>query len=210
MGTDLLTADEFKLLTRCERTIERGLGTFRDVGAALLEVRENHLYRSDYETFADYCKERWGFDRTYAHRLIAGAKTIENVANCQQILTESQARELGKVPAEKRDAVLDWATEKAGDKPLTAAVIRQAAKEFAEQEPDEDDEDEPLDATSESEPEVEEAAPEPAPAPESPAQLFADELKASVAGLMHRPAYRDLPVCVVAAVLENLATELRQ
>ena len=74
------------------------------------------FYRSDYETFADYCQERWGFKRAHAYRLISAAKVTEMSPMGDKITTERQARELGKVPEDQRQAVLDWATEKADGK----------------------------------------------------------------------------------------------
>jgi hypothetical protein len=139
-----LTGREIKTLNQCERIIERGQQTFLEVGKALLKIKEQSLYRSDFDTFADYCEQRWGWNVRRAQQLIAAVKTTESVDanNCSQILTESQARELGKVPAEKREEVIGWAQEKADGKPLTAAAIRKAAEEVAKAEPEEEQEQE--------------------------------------------------------------------
>ncbi len=66
MITDIVT----DRLLECERVIERGLNTFVEVGAALLEIRDGRLYKNDYSTFEDYCRERWGFTRMRATQLI--------------------------------------------------------------------------------------------------------------------------------------------
>jgi hypothetical protein len=81
-----------------------------------LQIKEEALYRSDYDTFDDYCRERWGFKRSHAYQLIADAKTVAGVQNSGQILTQVQATELGRVPKKDRNRVLDWATEKADGK----------------------------------------------------------------------------------------------
>jgi len=39
-----------------------------------MEIRDNRLYRSDYATFEEYCRERWGWSRSYIHRQIAAAE----------------------------------------------------------------------------------------------------------------------------------------
>ena len=135
-----LSGAEKTALARCERIIDRGLKTFREVGQALLEVRDSRLERRSHESFADYCEQRWKFTHRHANQLIADAKTIAAVdgKHASQILTQRQATELGKVPAEDREKVLDWAAEKADGAPLTARAIREAAAEVADQEPDDD------------------------------------------------------------------------
>lgn len=57
----------------------RGLGTSVEVGAALTEIREQRLYRlrDGFTTFEAYCKERWGFTRDKADRLIGAAAVAE-------------------------------------------------------------------------------------------------------------------------------------
>jgi hypothetical protein len=55
------------------------LATFVEVGHALLEIRENRLYRDGFTTFDDYCRDRWGFERTRAHRLIEAARVADAV-----------------------------------------------------------------------------------------------------------------------------------
>jgi hypothetical protein len=93
----------------------------------------------DHASFNDYCRERWGFSDGRARQLIAAAKTVKTVTNVT-VPNEGAARELGKIPAEKRQTVVDWAQEKTGDKPLTAKTIREAAADVMEAETGEDDE----------------------------------------------------------------------
>ena len=56
---DLALAD----LTVCEQIIERGLGTFVEVGQALVRIRNGRLYRADFPTFETYCESRWSMSR---------------------------------------------------------------------------------------------------------------------------------------------------
>ena len=103
-------------LDELETVIAEGMRTFVDVGAALAEVRDNKLYSTEagYKTFEAYCKDRWGWGRSYAHRLIDAAATAENVANCQQMpVSEGQVRPLTKLPPEKQPEAWDTAIEKA-------------------------------------------------------------------------------------------------
>ena len=68
-GLLTLTSREIAAFNRCEKIIEKGKKTFIEVGRALLQIKEQELYRSDYDTFADYCKERWGFNDSRAGSL---------------------------------------------------------------------------------------------------------------------------------------------
>ena len=109
-----LSQDEARSLAEYEKVVERGVETFVEVGDALEAIRDGKLYRAEYRTFEEYCQKRWGFCRDYAYKLIRAAEVVENVDNCLQgPLTESQARELGRIPEDRRQDVLDWAIENA-------------------------------------------------------------------------------------------------
>jgi hypothetical protein len=137
-----LTTTESSNLQSCERVIEKGLNTFREVGQALIEIRDSKLYRSAHATFADYCEKRWGFSDSRARQLISAAKVAETVTNVT-LPNEGAARALNSVPVEQQQAVVDWATEKAEGTPLTARAIKEAAAEVADSESEEDEDDEP-------------------------------------------------------------------
>ena len=87
-----LSLTEQNALARCERVItEHGPAAFVKVGLALMEIRDQRLYRLTHETFEDYCCARWGFKRAHAARLITAA----GVATCLplgDIANERQAR----------------------------------------------------------------------------------------------------------------------
>jgi hypothetical protein len=105
-----------------ESVIERGQKTFVEVGEALRKIRDGRLYRqAGHATFADYCQARWAMKRAYAYSLI-GASEVSAIAD---ISTESQARELRKVPVAHRAEVMEQVRETG--KPITAAVIRKVA-----------------------------------------------------------------------------------
>jgi len=129
--TDLITLDERSRLYQCEEIIERGLNTFVDVGNALLDIRDNRLYRQEYHTFEDYCKERWGMERRQAYRLIDASTVVNNVSNWTQITpsNESQARPLTSL--EPKEQVEAWkrVIETTPEGKITAAVVLKAAKE---------------------------------------------------------------------------------
>ena len=91
-----LPAADAAELAQHEAVIERGLQTFYEVGTALLAIRDKRLYRADYSTFEDYCRERWQMGRNYVNKLITAAEVVTNLGTNVPILptTESQAREL--------------------------------------------------------------------------------------------------------------------
>ncbi|MHB1036056.1 MAG: hypothetical protein ACYC35_16765 [Pirellulales bacterium] len=138
--------------------IDRGQKTFLEVGQALAKIRDGRLYRQKFTTFEQYCQERWGYKRTYVHYLTEAAKTVETISvhNCEQeqpILptTESQARELGRLPEVQRAEAWQQAVERHGQP--TAAQVREVVEGFffepedegqpaeeADEEPDENEE----------------------------------------------------------------------
>jgi len=78
--TNELTLTESGNLEILEGVIQSGLKTFADVGNALLEIRDNRLYRVGSKTFELYCKERWCIGSSRARQLI---DTSEKAALCQ-------------------------------------------------------------------------------------------------------------------------------
>jgi hypothetical protein len=74
-----LTLSEGSRLAELEAVVERGFQTFIDVGQALQEIRDGRLYRATHATFAEYCRERFGFSDSRGRQLIAAAKTVTDV-----------------------------------------------------------------------------------------------------------------------------------
>lgn len=132
-----LSDTEAEALITHEAVIERGVRTFIEVGEALLAIREQRLYRVNFDTFEEYCRERWGFSDNYARRLILSSDVVKSVP-MGTVTTERQARELARVPVEERPAVIERATGATGGK-LTAAAIRQAASPVTCDQEDEDE-----------------------------------------------------------------------
>jgi hypothetical protein len=111
-------------LAECEEIIEKGLATFIEVGAALLQIRDERLYLETHKTFDDYCRERWDFTDRRARQLMTAAEvgTIVPVAN------EAQARELVPLKGDEAEmiAVFRDSQAKAQElgEPLTAEQIK--------------------------------------------------------------------------------------
>ena len=71
-----LSYDEARELLRLERLVERA---FYQAGKALSQIRDRKLYRANYETFEQYCRERFNYHRSHSYRLIDAAEGVENI-----------------------------------------------------------------------------------------------------------------------------------
>jgi len=130
--SDLLSKGEQRKLGQLERRIAAGLQTFREVGTALLEIRDSRLYRDTHATFEAYCAERWGMPRSRAYQLMDSAKVVATLGDPEDLTNEAQARELAVLDDPEQVKVVWQAVEEAaGDKPVTAALIRRVRHEVA-------------------------------------------------------------------------------
>jgi len=130
-----LTLNEQARLNECEAVIERGLKTFVEVGNALLAIREAKLYRLDYETFEEYCQERWGFTNEYARLNMRAAEVVKRIQETPTMVgvlptTESQARPLTQLEPEEQAVAWQRVVESAPNGKVTAAHVISVAKEF--------------------------------------------------------------------------------
>ena len=128
----IITLSESKRFVELEKTIERGKKTFVEVGTALAEIRDGKLFRSDFDSFEEYCKDKWGWNRAYAGKLIESAEVVKSLPEIVShgIQNERQARELAKVEPEQRAAVITKAQAKADSeqRALTARDISEASE----------------------------------------------------------------------------------
>lgn len=122
--TDILTASESTALAEHEAVIERGIKTFYEVGTALADIRDRRLYRADYGTFEEYAEQRWQMSRRRAYQMIEAAGVVHNFSHSEidAPTTESQARELARVPKADRAEVWAETVERTDGKPTAAAV----------------------------------------------------------------------------------------
>lgn len=128
--TAALTVPERRSLAHNESIIARGQKTFVEVGNALAAIRDGKLYRADFATFSAYCEARWNFKRNYANKLIASAAIVPELGtNVPTPSSEAVAREVARVPAEKRAEVWEQAVERGKGKP-TAATVRKVSEEL--------------------------------------------------------------------------------
>lgn len=126
-----LDDSEITDLRSCEATIQRGLATFYEVGAALLSIRVARLYRATHTTFEGYCRERWQISRPQAYRLIEAASIAENLSPMGDIAptSERQIRPLARLEPAGQRAVWEQAIAEANGQP-TAGQVEKIAKTF--------------------------------------------------------------------------------
>jgi hypothetical protein len=162
---DVLSVVERRSLEKLEKVIESGVESFLATGSAMKEIRDQRLYREGHRTFESYLKTKWGFDRSYAHRLIDASDVKKDLLpmgnknpKVGEITTERQLRELASVPHESLEDVIEKASEIAGDAPLTAKVLKEAREQVLEPEK--------LEEPTAEEPACEDVEPEPEPEPE--------------------------------------------
>ena len=117
-------------LHHCERTIQKGLKSFMEVGHCLMTIRDKRLYRADYSTFESYCRDRWGISRPYAYKLMAGAKVVDDLSSEEDIsVLPENANQVRKLtPLSKEDRITAWKrvlqeSTKTG-KPITAKLVQ--------------------------------------------------------------------------------------
>ena len=104
--------------------IAKGKQTFVEVGLALAEIRDLRLYKREYGSFSEYCREKWGWERRYTDYVIAGAEAVKSLPEkvSTAVLTLAGARELARVPTEQRGEIVQAIA--AEGQPVTAPAIK--------------------------------------------------------------------------------------
>jgi hypothetical protein len=103
------------------------MGLTVEVGAALLTIRDSRLYRQNYATFEDYCRERWGIKHSRAYQLMDAAGVMRNLSTIVEVLpaNEAQVRPLAQLAPNEQREVWQEAVETAPNGKVTAAHIQQ-------------------------------------------------------------------------------------
>ncbi|AWI31259.1 hypothetical protein [Streptomyces tirandamycinicus] len=140
-------------LTELEGRIEASIGQYQqsvrqlqlrhrqELGLLLEEIRDGELFiLAGYEKFGHYIKGRWGWDRSYAYRLMDLALVRRALAPLGaavvDTLPESQARTIAPVVRQQGDLAAQQLFKEArqdateSGRKLTAAVISRRAEQF--------------------------------------------------------------------------------
>lgn len=119
-------------LAENEETIRDGLGTFVEVGQALMEIRDKRQYiTAGFDRFEDYCRERWDMDGSYANTQIGASKVVGILrqGDLPVPANHEQARPLAKLlNTDGEEAVrVAWSQiveRHDGDGPVTGREVR--------------------------------------------------------------------------------------
>jgi hypothetical protein len=132
----ILSLEEKDRFAQLEAIVQKGLETFMEVGAALLEIRDRKLYQESYGTFEDYCRGRWTLSAKYAHRLVSAYEVVTDLRKSPmgdfQALPKSErvARELVPLSPTDRGIVWEEALKAANGKEPTAEAVKAKAEEL--------------------------------------------------------------------------------
>jgi hypothetical protein len=113
--------------------IQAGLNAFQRAGKKLIRIRDERLYREEYDTFEDFCKATLGKSKSYINNVIQGYELIQAlIAQGETILPDSErlARQLAKYPKSDRKLIWKRAVQIAGQKKPSYKLLRQAATEI--------------------------------------------------------------------------------
>ena len=133
--TEELTYEEERDRLHLERKVERA---FYEAGLALKEIRDRRLYRSTYQTFEEYCLERFGFSRRRPYFLIDAAAVVDNLEKCDPMdhknwklpTNERQVRPLIRLdPSEQLEAWSE-AVNQAGGKVPPARIVKEVVEKM--------------------------------------------------------------------------------
>jgi hypothetical protein len=93
-------------------TIDSGLCKLRNPELHLLIIKKEKLYRLMFSTYEEHCRERSGFAKSQAYRLIDAAKVNQNLSTIvDKPALESQIRPLTRLEPEKQKEVWKKAVE---------------------------------------------------------------------------------------------------
>jgi hypothetical protein len=134
-----MVVTEEERLAELEQVIDTNLRAFYEVGYALKEIKESQLYKVlSYNTFEDYCVQRWDMHRAHAYRLIDSSNVVANLSPIGDILPEreSQVRPLVRLsPDQQREVwqkIVDNMTAHEQAK-ITAKLVKETVAEVTGQ-----------------------------------------------------------------------------
>lgn len=75
----IMSVEEKHRLEELEAIIKKDLKGFIRVGMALKNIKEEELWRGEYDSFEDYVKKVWDLGKTYAYDQIKAFNVVENL-----------------------------------------------------------------------------------------------------------------------------------
>jgi hypothetical protein len=125
---------ESRMLENYETIIEQGEQTLIEVGQALAAINKARLYRAEYTSFEEYCREKWNFGRKRGYELMRAGEMAQELSASGLHLestTERHLRAVAKLKNTKqRVEAFNRARELAGKKKVTSRNIEEAVNEI--------------------------------------------------------------------------------
>lgn len=125
------TQEQGPTLAELESVIAAGLDTVEQVGRALLQIKMRKLFLDTHANWEDYLEARWKMSHAYAQRLIEAAAVIGDIRSAGLPIPtrEAHARELRKVPTNKRPEAWSQTLAAVGGNPdnVTAELVASVA-----------------------------------------------------------------------------------
>jgi hypothetical protein len=134
--TDEQRAEYFRLKDEVQSLIRAGLEAYQKAGEKLLRIREARLYREEFDTWDAFCRDAYGFSKTYANQLILAWNVVRDLAQQMETVlpdNERVARQLAKYPKDMQKQIWMRARQIATRKQLkypTYKMVRDAAGEM--------------------------------------------------------------------------------
>jgi len=113
--------------------IAKGVLAFHRAGEALLAIRNERLYREQYRTWADFCREEFALTKSYANYMISAFEVIERLRQegCFVLPdNERVCRELSRFPSDMQTAIWRRAQQISAGRNPDSISIREAALEI--------------------------------------------------------------------------------
>jgi hypothetical protein len=95
-------------LAELEEIVQRGQRSFVEVGRALRAIRDENLYELAFDTFAAYCKTRFGMTRPRAYQLIDACDVVDNLSTNVDKLPTSEGVSRALAALSANDQVDVW------------------------------------------------------------------------------------------------------
>jgi hypothetical protein len=130
---DVLSEAEVTRYRALEAVVAAGWQTFADVGVALGQIRDERLYRTEFDTFEAYCRAKWHYARRYVYQLISAAQLFQHLcANCAHRRPDHESQLRPLVGLSLDDAQLAWecAVIHAGEGRITARTVKNALQQL--------------------------------------------------------------------------------
>ena len=113
-----LSKRETQRYAELEGIIKANFKGFVQVCMALREIRDTELYRREYISFEEYCRDKWEMSRPRAYQLIGAAdvlddlSTVVDINDDELVIKERHLRPLIKLAPKQRAQAWQKATKR--------------------------------------------------------------------------------------------------